>query len=69
MPDGKSQALLSERENIEAGRSNVEGHLSTHVRSNDCLLAESSKFTHSTMSSSEILTFEHVVVCDINGTG
>nr|XP_011464559.1 PREDICTED: uncharacterized protein LOC101311291 isoform X2 [Fragaria vesca subsp. vesca] len=45
VPDGKSQALLSERENIEAGRSNVESHLSTHVQSNDYLLAESNKGT------------------------
>lgn len=46
VPDGKSQALSSERENIEVGWSNVEGHLSKQIRSHDNLLAESSKFAH-----------------------
>ncbi|KAM5570640.1 hypothetical protein ABKV19_011338 [Rosa sericea] len=45
VPDGKSQTLLSERENIEVGRSNVEGHLSKQIRSNDNLLADSNKGT------------------------
>lgn len=46
MPDGKSQALSTEKENVDVGRSTVEGHLREQSRSHDSLLADSSKFTH-----------------------
>ncbi|XP_050376069.1 uncharacterized protein LOC126793558 isoform X2 [Argentina anserina] len=45
LPDGKSLSLSSERENIEVGRSNVEGHLSKQSRSYDHLVADSNKGT------------------------
>ncbi|BFG32689.1 hypothetical protein CerSpe_189630 [Prunus speciosa] len=46
VPDGKSQALSSEKENVDVGRSTVEGHLREQSRSHDSLLADSNNGTN-----------------------